>query len=88
MNQSIQKVIIPKSVTEIQRLAFADCKNLKEVVFENGSRLKTIMATAFSGCSALENIILPEGLENIGKYAFCDTAVVNVALPASLRTIA
>ena len=57
-------------------------------MFENGSELKIIEHAAFGCCYALETIILPEGLENIGGYAFCDTAVVNVALPASLRTIA
>ena len=33
----IERIIIPRSVEEIQDSAFGYCKNLKEVVFEEGS---------------------------------------------------
>ena len=40
----ILEVTIPSSVTEIGDNAFHDCKNLRRVVFEGGSRLTTIAA--------------------------------------------
>ena len=66
----MHKVVIPKSVTEIRQFAFTICEHLKEVVFEDGSTLKTIGDAAFTGCSALEKIVLPEGLEEIGFGSF------------------
>ncbi|MEI7732432.1 MAG: leucine-rich repeat domain-containing protein [Verrucomicrobiota bacterium] len=42
---------------------------------------------AFSGCSGLTNVTFPGGLTNIGKQAFANTAVVNVAIPGSLTAI-
>ena len=37
-----EQVFIPKSVTEIKLGAFDSCKNLREVVFEEGSKLRII----------------------------------------------
>ena len=63
-------VFIPKSVVEIQERAFAVCEELKEVVIEEGSKLKTIGRAAFLNCSNLTRITFPEGLEKIGLNAF------------------
>lgn len=69
--KSVYKVIIPKSVVEIGENAFRGQNSLEVVVFEEGSRLKTISEGAFRGCSSLKKIDLPEGLEKIGIFAFC-----------------
>ena len=45
-----EQVFIPKSVTEIQLGAFDSCKNLREVVFEEGSKLKIVGYNAFDEC--------------------------------------
>ena len=37
-----ERVFIPKSVTKIEKSAFENCKNLQEIVFEEGSKLKVI----------------------------------------------
>ena len=37
-----ERVFIPKSVTKIDGCAFYECKNLREVVFEEGSKLGEI----------------------------------------------
>ena len=68
--KDIECIFIPKSVIEIQENAFRDCKNLREVIFEEGSRLKKIGESAFQNCSSLRNILLPEGLESIGEDCF------------------
>ena len=39
-NNKIKRIIIPKSVTEIDGRAFEDCESLRKVVFEEGSKLK------------------------------------------------
>lgn len=49
--------------------------------------VQTIGARAFEGCSALVQVTFCEGLETVGEYAFGDTALTNVTLPASLNDI-
>ena len=50
--------------------------------------LKIIKDRAFMGDQALETVILPEGLERIGEYAFADSSVREINLPSSLQYIA
>ena len=43
---------------------------MKEVVFEEGSKLRTIGEDAFYGCRSLEKICLPTKLTSITDHAF------------------
>ena len=54
----------------------------------NGYKVTTIEALAFSGCSSLTNITLPEGVTTIGysAFAYC-TSLTNIELPEGLQTI-
>lgn len=52
------------------------------------SSLKTIDDEAFMGDSALESVILPDGIEHIGERAFADSSLVEIYLPNSLQDIA
>lgn len=51
---------------------FKDCKNLKEVIFEEKEGRFNVPTSAFSGCTALEKVILPSGTKGIiiGDRAF------------------
>lgn len=69
----MKRVFIPKSVQEIQESAFFECESLREVVFEEGSMLKSIEKLAFWNCILLEKINLPEGLERIGNMCFFES---------------
>lgn len=66
----ITDVIIPSGVFTIEASAFEGCTKLKTVTFANGSNLSIINRNAFYGCSAIESISLPEGVEYIGNSAF------------------
>lgn len=55
-NSNIKSVVIPDSVTFIQR-AFSDCKYLSEVTFGKNSNLDTI-ESAFQNCISLEALDL------------------------------
>lgn len=70
MGKEYERVFIPKSVVEIQERAFVVCEKLKEVVIEEGSKLKTIGIAAFLNCNNLTKITFPDGLEKIGLHAF------------------
>ena len=86
--KNMECLFIPKDVREIQEDAFRDCKNLREVMFEDGSALKKIGPNAFYGCIRLASFALPEGLEEIGMYAFYQSDICSVTFPASLRIVA
>ena len=66
-NKSIEKIILPKTIEDIEIFAFQSCSNLKEIVFSEG--LKSIGDSSFWGTS-IEKLTLPESLEIIHPYAF------------------
>ncbi len=66
--------------------AFAYCADLARVDF--GS-LTSLAASMFEGCTALERVAIPDGVEMIGEYAFAGcTALTSVTLPEGLDAIA
>ena len=47
--------------------------------------------SAFAGCNQIEEVIIPEGITEIGQYAFYDSGIKRITIPASvthLRTYA
>lgn len=65
---SLSSVTVPSSVTKIGNDAFLNCRNLVSVLFaesDSTSEELTIGKRAFSGCSALSNILLPSRLTEI-----------------------
>lgn len=84
-NQDVEKVVFSAGVRRILTDAFNGCKNLKEVVFNSG--LESVGSRSFQGCSNLNKIILPETLVNIDSYAFSETAISNITLPPSIKSV-
>jgi len=75
----------PSGTTCIGRYAFSECKNLKEVILNEG--LLTIGWSGFNFCSTLGTIQFPESLTEIGSYCFTNTSLKTVTLPKNLKTI-
>lgn len=75
----ISKVVIPTSVTKINKSSFEGCANLASVVFETGDKEQalTIGARAFAGCAKLERIVLPARLTeiNLTRYSISGSAI-------------
>ena len=67
----ITELTIPKSVTEIGQSAFVTNKNLKTVIFEEGSQLKKISSTLFAQ-TGITSIKIPASVETIESYAISD----------------
>ena len=64
---------MPRTVTEVADFAFADCKDIPAIIFNEG--LEYIGERAFVRCYGLQGtIVLPATLETIGERAFsyCD----------------
>ena len=50
--------------------------------------LKAIEPEAFHGATALDEVVLPEGITAIGSRAFADSSLKSINLPRSLTSIA
>ena len=93
-NKTITKVIIDDDVTEIAEDAFEHCQNLKVVVFSPNSKLKKIGKGAFYKCTALEEVDLPDSVEELkegdfdcrGAFQYC-SSLQKVSLGSNLKII-
>lgn len=83
--QSLVSVEFEGEATTLGAGIFAGCSALKSVILP--SALASIPSDAFTGCSSLDNIILPDMLEIIEAYAFHETAIKEITIPASVISI-
>ncbi len=74
---NISGVAIPASVETIGYNAFGRCTSLENVTFAEGSQLTAIEESAFYFCYALQQITLPEKVNNIHPSAFYYSDVYN-----------
>ena len=67
-------VTVPATVKKIGNHAFFRCRELTEIVFEQGSELAEIGIWAFCECVELPSIVIPEGVATIATNALseCD----------------
>lgn len=75
----------PNGNSKIEQQAFENCTNLTSVDFGYG--WKEIGTQAFFGCTALKDIVLPEGVEYIRYGAFSGSAIEAIHLPNTLKKI-
>lgn len=85
-NTIIEKIEINEALVKIGKSAFANCKNLKEIIFKNSMNLRSIEDEAFYGCNKLIEVNVPEGVLTIGNLAFAKcSALQSITLPKSLQ---
>lgn len=73
-------------IMAIEKGAFKDITNLKEIIINDSVR--TIEAQAFKGCIRLSNITLPNGLTEIASEIFYDCRMLdNILIPNTVRKI-
>lgn len=75
---------VPDGTETICWNAFEDARGLSTALLP--SSLRQIEAYAFTGCTGLTELTLPEGLLSIGGGAFRETGLREITFPASLRT--
>ena len=84
---AVTEVTIPATVTNINT-AFSNKVNLCTVTFEAGSQLTNIEQSAFSGCSSLTSIEIPDGVTDIGSGAFYGCSrLTNIRIPSGVTSI-
>ena len=82
----LKTIIIPGTVEEIRKNAFANNTDLENVILEEG--IKTIGYGAFKGCSNLINITIPNSVENIESLAFYLCSSLNkIQIPPKVKII-
>lgn len=64
----LTSVVVPDSVTQINKYAFSCCTSLADVTL--GSGVKVIGECAFEECASLATIALPDSLTTVGTFAF------------------
>lgn len=86
-NSNLEEVTIPSKVSDLQYGAFQSCKNLKSVKFEQDSELQTIGSSTFYSCEKLTDIVIPDGVEEIGKAGFAESGLISIDIPDSVINI-
>ncbi len=71
---TVENVIIPDSVKNIEWGAFAYCESLKNITI--GCGVTTIGQAAFDGCSSLLNINIPDSVTSIADSAFMSCSLL------------
>ena len=83
---NLTNIIIPDSVTIIDRGAFLGSESLKTITIPD--KIKSIADDTFSNCRSLTSITIPENVTSIGKFAFSDcTNLTSITIPDSVTSI-
>lgn len=87
-NCKLHEIIIPSSVTTIEKSACNSCLSLRRVVYQQSS-IKYIGYGAFSACSKMEAITIPDGVEIVESEAFyqCGCKDPKLYIPESVTSI-
>ena len=73
-------------VTEIGERAFANNKQIKNVILPEG--ITNIRDNAFEGCTSLKSISIPDSVSKIGTFAFSGcTELTSISLPENLTEL-
>lgn len=76
LGNELKKYVIPEKVVVVCEGAFSNAYNLTEIVIVSG--ITTISRRAFSGCSALATVSLPDTVAQIGAMAFYSCEIADV----------
>ena len=83
---SLTSVVIPSSVTSIERQTFYECSSLASVVIPNS--VTSISYLAFSGCSSLDSLVIPNSVTSIWGSAFSGcSSLASLVIPNSVTSI-
>lgn len=86
-NNNLQHITIPNTLSSIREHALSGYQDVRTIDFESPAICTTIGAGAFSGCTNLYQIELPDTLQRIDGAAFADTNINNIYIPASVENV-
>ena len=68
-SSKLQKINVPKSVTELNTYTFFNSKAITEINFHKDCKITTIPAATFKGCKSLLSLTLPNSVTTIANRA-------------------
>ena len=80
-NTTLTQVIIPDTVTKIEKFAFAECGNLESVSLPGNVNQIGDYVFAKTG---IKGINMPDSILEIGNYVFANTKLTELKLPRNL----
>ncbi|QKX37165.1 leucine-rich repeat domain-containing protein [Metamycoplasma hominis] len=84
LDKKTTKVTIPDSVKEIGEGAFSGCRNLKEVILNEG--LEKIGAGVFLNTN-IESITIPDSVKEIGSLAFNFSKISHISINSNNKNL-
>lgn len=94
--RNLKSITLPSSLRLMKDGVFRDCFSLETVIFSDGCQV-SIPYASFYNCKRLKNILMPEGIENIGNSvdgwytdegAFENCSSLNeITIPKSIKNI-
>ena len=81
----LKNVVLQEGTTTIVQSAFEGCTGLTSMTFP--ASVTKINNRAFWNCSSLSSVTLPEKLVELNGCAFGGTALTNITIPATLKTV-
>lgn len=87
-NYNLSSVTISNSVTSLGNYAFYSCTKLKEVVFEENSKITELPISVFEQCNILKNVDIPSSVTVIKESAFDSCkSIENIVIPRTVKKI-
>lgn len=83
---ALKTIHLPFFLETIDMAAFSNCTALESISFS--THIELIGSEAFKGCTKLAEVTINDGAAaEIGNYAFCDTVLTDVFIPARTTKI-
>lgn len=83
---NLEEVIFAGEITSLG--SFENCVNLKNVEFLKGVSDSLVLPEyLFNNCTSLEAFVIPSTVETIPTYAFGNTGIKELTIPASVKSI-
>ena len=83
---NLTSITMGESIGYVGKYAFSNCKNLSAISFVNAN-LKTVGEYAFYKCLGLDAVDFGDKLTSLGNYAFNNTGIQYLTLPATIQSI-
>ncbi len=81
----IYEIVFDDRITGIGNCAFTDCALLTDINLP--ASLKIVGESSFEGCDGVTELVIPEGVISIGKYAFGCGSLTTVNLPSTITSV-
>ena len=87
-NRSLQKLLIPNTISTLGTGVFQACTALTETNIPTNANFTTIPESTFHTCTSLKSITIPNNITSIGNSAFYNCYVLeNLTIPDTVTSI-